>query len=62
MKYILMNKNKEIMLINYNKVFNIIDKIYNIYNLNYAPLSFVSAYNQNENLIEIINNWLKRRK
>lgn len=56
-----MNKNKEIMLINYNEVFNIIEKIYSIYNLNYAPLSFISAYSKNENLIEVVNNWFKGR-
>lgn len=44
MKCILLNKNKEIALIELNTELKIIEKIYEIYNIEYAPLSFKNAY------------------
>ena len=38
MKCILMNKNTKIMLVEYNLDYHIIEKIYETYNINYAPL------------------------
>ena len=42
MKCILMNKNQKIMLIEYNS-YNVISKIYEIYNIEYAPLAVFNA-------------------
>ena len=62
MKCILMNKNTEVMLIEYNKTFNVIDKIYEIYNINYAPLIVLNASkNKKINLAKEVNNWFRGR-
>ncbi len=62
MKYILMNKNASIMLIEYNTTFNGIENIYDIYNIEYAPLSISNANKTLEaNLLKQINDWFKGR-
>lgn len=62
MKYILMNKNASIMLIEYNTTFNGIENIYDIYNIEYAPLSISNANKTLEaNLLKQINDWFKER-
>ena len=62
MKCILMNKNKKIALIELNSEFNIIEKIYKIYNIKYAPLSFENAYNNKAiNNVKVLNQWYRGR-
>lgn len=62
MKYILMNKNKKIMLLEYN-LYNVISKIYEIYNIEYAPLSvFTNFENRNSDLTKTLNIWFTKRK
>jgi len=62
MKCLLMNKNKKIALIELNTDYNNIEKIYEIYNIDYAPLSFKNAcLNKAENKIKILNNWYRGR-
>ena len=62
MKCILMNKNTKIMLVEYNTTFNGIEKIYDIYNINYAPLSILNANNTlGTNLAKSVNDWFKGR-
>lgn len=62
MKCILMNKNTKIMLVEYNTTFNGIEKIYDIYNINYAPLSILNANNTlGTNLAKAVNEWFKGR-
>lgn len=62
MKYILMNKNASIMLIEYNTTFNGIENIYDIYNIEYAPLSISNANKTlGANLLKQINDWFKGR-
>lgn len=62
MKCILMNKNTAIMLVEYNTTFNGIENIYDIYNIEYAPLS-ISNTNKTlgANLLKQINDWFKGR-
>lgn len=62
MKCILMNKNTAIMLVEYNTTFNGIENIYDIYNIEYAPLS-ISNDNKTlgANLLKQINDWFKGR-
>lgn len=62
MKCILMNKNKEVALIELNYEFNIIQKIYEIYNIDYAPYSLKNAYNNKvANNERALNEWYRGR-
>lgn len=62
MKYILMNKNKKIMLLEYN-LYNVISKIYEIYDIEYAPLSvFTNFENRNSDLTKTLNIWFTKEK
>lgn len=61
MKYILMNKNKKIMLLEYN-LYNVISKIYEIYNIEYAPLFvFTNFENRNSDLTKTLNIWFTKK-
>lgn len=60
MKCILMNKNTSIMLVEYNTTLNVIENIYDIYNIDYAPLSISNANKTlGANLLKQINDWFK---
>ena len=62
MKRTLMNKNTSIMLVEYNTTFNGIENIYDIYNIEYAPLSISNANKTlGANLLKQINDWFKGR-
>lgn len=62
MKYILMNKNKPIFLLEYNTKYNTIEKIYDIYNIKYASLSVYNANkNISKNLVAEVNKWFRNR-
>ena len=62
MKCILMNKNTPILLLEYNTKYNTIEKIYDIYNIEYAPLSVYNANkNISKNLVAEINKWFRNR-
>lgn len=57
-----MNKNKKIMLLEYN-LYNVISKIYEIYDIEYAPLSvFTNFENKNSDLTKTLNIWFTKRK
>ena len=61
MKCILMNKNQKIMLIEYNS-YNVISKIYEIYNIEYAPLAvFNASKNKSASLTKTVNDWFRGR-
>ena len=62
MKRTLMNKNISIMLVEYNTTLNGIENIYDIYNIDYAPLSISNANKTlGANLLKQINDWFKGR-
>ena len=62
MKYILMNKSQAVMLLEYNDTFNVIEKIYRKYNINYAPLPIQNAINdKSQNLTREANAWFRGR-
>ena len=62
MKCILMNKNTSVALIEYNTDYNLIEKVYEIYNINYATLSvFNASKDKSKNLAKEINNWFRNR-
>ncbi len=62
MKCILMNKNKQVALIELNTENNSIDNIHEIYDLKYAPLAFKNAVeNKVISNVKALNNWYKGR-
>lgn len=62
MKYVLMNKNKMVMLIDYNDKDFVIEKIYEVYNMDCAPLSVINAMNdKSKSLLNEVNSWYKSR-
>jgi len=62
MKCILMNKNTEVLLLEYNTKYNAMEKVYEVYNIEYAPLPIFTAYsNKAKNLVTEINNWFRNR-
>ena len=62
MKCILMNKNTPILLLEYNTKYNTIEKIYDIYNIEYASLSVYNANkNISKNLVAEVNKWFRNR-
>ncbi len=62
MKCFLMNKNKKIALIEYNTNYNAITKIYEIYALDYAPLSLKNAVTDKSlSDVKELNLWFKGR-
>lgn len=62
MKCLLMNKNTPVALIEYNTTYNVIEKVYEIYDIRYAPLSVFNAYNDtSKNLAKEINKWFRNR-
>lgn len=62
MEYTLMNKNKVVMLLEYNDDYYFIEKIYKIYNILYAPLAIINAYSdKSKNLVKEANNWFRGR-
>ncbi len=61
MKCILMNKNQKILLIEYNS-YNVISQIYEIYNIEYAPLAvFNASKNKSFSLTKAVNDWFRGR-
>jgi len=48
MKYILMNKNTKVLLAEYNESSKFFDKIYEVYNIDYAPYILKSFYIEND--------------
>lgn len=62
MKYVLMNKNKMVMLIDYNDKDFVIEKIYEVYNMDCAPLGVINAINdKSKSLLSEVNLWYKSR-
>ena len=62
MKYLLMNKNTPIALIEYDTNYNEIKNINEIYNIDYAPLSIITANKDKlEDLVQVMNKWFKGR-
>ncbi len=62
MKCILMNKNIPILSLEYNTETNVIDKIYDIHNIEYAPLAvFNATKNKSESILKETNKWFRGR-
>ncbi len=61
MKVILMNKNIEVLVAEYNEKVAVFTKIYEIKNLKYAPVIIEKALKNNEKDIITLTNWFKGR-
>ncbi len=66
MKCLIMNKNIPVMRIEYNTDLNIIEKIYDVVNIEYAPLTIANVNNSpgtnpGTNLLKQTNEWFKGR-
>lgn len=64
MKCILMNRNAEIALLEYNEVLSGFDRIYEIININYAPLILKNYYEENKDdlfFLKKLDDWFKGR-
>ena len=64
MKCILMNKNTPIMILDYNEVLSGFDKIYEIINIDYAPLILKNYYDKNNDeklFLKKLDEWYKGR-
>ena len=62
MKCLLMNKNTAVALLEYNTEYNAIEKVYDVYNIKYAPLFVENASkDMSKNLAKEINKWFRNR-
>lgn len=59
-KVILMNQNKKVLLAEMDEM-NIFQKIYEYYNIDYAPLHLYNAYYQNMDVLAALNSWFQGR-
>ena len=64
MKCILMNKNTKIIVLEYNEILSGFDKIYEVFNIDYAPLILKNYYSEEKDeliFLKKINDWFKGR-
>lgn len=64
MKCVLLNKNNEIAVLEYNEVLHGFDKVYKIINIDYAPLIINKYYEKNDDEVSFLrklNEWFKGR-
>ena len=61
MKVILMNKNKKVLVAEYNEPLAVFTKIYEIKNLKFAPVIIEKALNKNKEDITTLTTWFKGR-
>ncbi len=57
MKYVLMNKNTEVLIANYDEGIKVFDKIIEIKNIEYAPLIIKKSYEMKEDFRFNLNDW-----
>lgn len=57
MKYVLMNKNTEVLIANYDEGIKVFDKIIEIRNIEYAPLIIKKSYEMKEDFRFNLNYW-----
>lgn len=62
MKCYIMNQNTPVFLIEYNEDYNSVQQVYEIYDINYAPLSVINAYyDKSKSLSKFVDKWFKGR-
>lgn len=62
MKCTLMNKNTCILTAEYEPSLGVFTNIYEINNIDFAPIILKNAYNQKEDIKVILSNWFRRIK
>lgn len=60
MKCTLMNKNTCILTAEYEQSLGVFTNIYEINNIDFAPIILKNAYNQKEDIKVILSNWFRR--
>ena len=61
MKCILMNKNTKVLSADYQPSLGVFTDIYDIYNIDFAPVILKNVYNKEKDLKIILSNWFKGR-
>ena len=61
MKFTLMNKNKEVLVAEYNEILKVFTDIYEVKNIDYAPLIIFNSYSKGKNITPILTDWFKGR-
>lgn len=61
MKCILMNKNTKVLSAEYHSSLGVFTDVYDIYDIDFAPVILKNIYNKEENLKVILSNWFKGR-
>ena len=61
MKCTLMNKNTEVLVAEYNDVLKVFTEIYEIKNMDYAPLILFNNYSKDRKIISVLTDWFKGR-
>ena len=64
MKCILMNKNTEVIILEYNTILNGFSEVYELKNIEYAPLIIFNSYKENNNddiILTNLSEWFKGR-
>ena len=61
MRCTLMNKNKEVLIAEYNDTLKVFTDIYELKNIEYAPLIVFNSYLVDNNITPILTNWFKGR-
>ena len=61
MKCTLMNKNKEVLVAEYNEALKVFTDIYEFKNIEYAPLVLFNSYNKDINITPVLTDWFKGR-
>ena len=61
MKCILMNKNTKVLTLEYDSELKVFTEIYEVNNIEYAPIVLKNAYTNKENFKAVISEWFKGR-
>lgn len=61
MKCTLMSKNEEVLVAEYNEALKVFTEIYEIKNIDYAPLILFNNYSKDKNITPILTDWFKGR-
>lgn len=61
MKCILMNKNTKVLSADYQPSLGVFTDIYDIYNIDFAPVILKNVYNKEKDLKIVLSNWFKGR-
>ncbi len=61
MKCTLMNKNTEVLIAEYNEILKVFTDIYEVKNIDYAPLILFNSYSKNSSITPLLTDWFKGR-